>query len=68
MGGTSTTTGPQPNQWANLFGLGLSGLGAWGGGGGRADGKAPLMALADDAGAVIAMNGPELPPFLKRSA
>ena len=41
---------------------------AAGGGGGRADGKAPLMALADDAGAVIAMNGPELPPFLKRSA
>jgi len=39
-----------------------------GGGGGRADGQAPLMALADDAGAVIAMNGPELPPFLKQSA
>ncbi|MCS5698937.1 DEAD/DEAH box helicase family protein [Cyanobium sp. FGCU-52] len=37
-------------------------------GGGTADGKAPLVALADDAGAVIAMKGPELPPFVRRSA
>jgi superfamily II DNA or RNA helicase len=36
--------------------------------GGSSDGPAPLVALADDAGAVIAMKGPELPPFLKRSA
>jgi len=36
--------------------------------GGTADGRAPLVALADDAGAMIAMRGLELPRFLKRSA
>lgn len=38
------------------------------GGGGCSDGQSPLVALADNAGSVIALNGPELPPFLKRSA
>lgn len=31
-------------------------------------GQLPLQALADDAGAVIRLSGPELPPFLGRSA
>jgi superfamily II DNA or RNA helicase len=37
-------------------------------GAGRADLRLPLRALADDAGEVIAMGGPELPGFLRRSA
>jgi superfamily II DNA or RNA helicase len=35
-------------------------------GSGRADGRSPLQALADDAGAMIRMNGPQLPGFLDR--
>ena len=37
-------------------------------GAGRADLRLPLKALADDAGEVIAMGGPQLPEFLRRSA
>ncbi|MFM8606204.1 MAG: DEAD/DEAH box helicase [Cyanobium sp.] len=36
------------------------------GGTGRADLRLPLQALADDAGAVIALSGPQLPGFLGR--
>jgi superfamily II DNA or RNA helicase len=37
-------------------------------GAGRADLRQPLHALADDAGAVIALTGPELPRFLGRAS
>ncbi|MEI7953396.1 MAG: helicase-related protein, partial [Synechococcaceae cyanobacterium ELA182] len=36
-------------------------------GSGRADGRSRLQALADDAGAMIRMNGPQLPGFLDRA-
>jgi hypothetical protein len=55
MGGTSSTTGPAPNPWNALLGLGAVGLSAWGGGKARGGKVAGFGRHYDGGGGVAGM-------------